>query len=160
LLQVAETLGIGSLRPESISPLALVEALVADLPPARIDTAAAAAAHRASVNWEQEFDTVTSWFEAGVAVEELLQPLRTRKRRIEAVCTRLLPARRTFWAERCAWMAATLKEGAAEGDDAWRDFALVARDLVGQRPLDEIPLVARIAAATVEAFEERKRAAA
>ena len=160
LLQVAETLGIGSLRPESISPLALVEALIADLPPARIDTAAAVAAHRASVSWEQEFDTVTSWFEAGVAVEELLQPLRTRKRRIEAVCTRLLPARRTFWAERCAWMAATLKEGATEGDDAWRDFALVAHDLVGQRPLAEIPLVARIAAATVEAFEERKRAAA
>jgi hypothetical protein len=160
LLQVAETLGIGSLRPESISPLALVEALIADLPPARIDTAAAVAAHRASVSWEQEFDTVTSWFEAGVAVEELLQPLRTRKRRIEAVCTRLLPARRTFWAERCAWMAAALKEGAAEGDDAWRDFALVARDLAGQRPLDEIPLVARIAAATVEAFEARKRAAA
>jgi hypothetical protein len=52
-------------------------------------------------------------------------------------------------------MAATLKEGAAEGDDTWCDFALVARDLVGQRPLAEIPLAARIAAATVDAFEER-----
>jgi hypothetical protein len=52
-------------------------------------------------------------------------------------------------------MAATLKEGAAEGDDTWCDFALVARDLVGQRPLAEIPLAARIAAATVEAFEQR-----
>ena len=160
LLQVAETLGIGMLQPESISPSVLVEALIADLAPARIDTAAAVAAHRASVGWEQEFETVTSWFEAGVAVEELLQPLRMRKRRIEAVCTQLLPTRRTFWADRCAWMAATLKETAAEGDDSWRDLALVARDLAGQRPLDEIPLIARIAAATVEAFEERKRAAA
>ena len=79
---------------------------------------------------------------------------------IEAVRTRLVPTRRTFWAERCAWMAATLKEGAVEGDNSWRDLALVARDLAGQRPLDEIPLIARIAAATVEAFEERKRAAA
>jgi hypothetical protein len=52
-------------------------------------------------------------------------------------------------------MAATLKDGAAEGDDTWRDFALVARDLVGQRSLAEIPLAARIAAATVEAFEQR-----
>jgi hypothetical protein len=135
--------------------LALVEALIADLPP---DTAAAVAAHRASVSWEEEFETVTSWFEAGVTVEELLPPLRTRKRRIEAVYTQLLPTRRTFWSERCAWMAATLKEGAAEGDDSWRDLALVARDLAGQRPLNEIPIIAQIAAATVEAFEERKRA--
>jgi len=84
-----------------------------------------------------------------------LQPLRTRKRRIEAVSHQLLPTRREFWAERCAWMAATLKEGAVEGDDTWCDFALVARDLVSQRPLAEIPLAARIAAATVEAFEQR-----
>jgi hypothetical protein len=39
--------------------------------------------------------------------------------------TQLLPARRTFWAERCAWMAATLKEGADEGDNTWSEFALV-----------------------------------
>ena len=138
----------------------MVEALPAEIPPERTGTAAARNAHRASAEWEQKYETVATWFEAGGVVEDLLRPLRTRKRRIEAVSTQLLPARRTFWAERCAWMAATLKEGAAEGDDAWRDFALVARDLVGQRPLDEIPLVARIAAATVEAFEERMRAGA
>jgi len=155
LLQVVETLGLGQLHSESISPLVLVESLIADLPSARTDTVAAQAAHRASVNWEQEFETLASWFEAGEAVEKLLQPLRTRKRRIEAVSVQLLPTRRKFWAERCAWMAATLKEGAAEGDDTWCDFALVARDLVGQRPLAEIPLAARIAAATVEAFEQR-----
>jgi len=43
----------------------------------------------------------------------------------------------------------------AEGDDTWRDFVFVARALGGQRSLDEIPLAARIAAATVEAFERR-----
>src|SRR5215469_10507523 len=154
LLQVVETLGLGPIHPESISPLLLVEALIADLPSARTDTVAAQTAHRASMSWEQEFETITSWFEAGEAVETLLQPLRTRKRRIAAVSAQLLPTRRKFWAERCAWMAATLKEGAAEGDDTWCDFALVARDLVGQRPLAEIPLAARIATATVEAFEQ------
>jgi hypothetical protein len=35
------------------------------------------------------------------------------------------------------------------------DFALVARDLLGERPLDAIPLATRIALATVEAFEQR-----
>jgi hypothetical protein len=155
MLKFAETLGLGPLYPEGISPLVLVEALIADLPSARTNTAAALAAHRASVSWDQEFDTLASWFEGDEAVERLLQPLRTRKRRIEAVLAQLLPTRRTFWAERCAWMAATLKEAAAEGDDTWLDFALVARDLVGQRSLDEIPLAGRIAAATVEAFEQR-----
>ena len=155
LLKVVETLGLVPLHPKTISPLMLVEALIADLPCALTDTVAAQGAHRASVSWEQEFETLASWFEAAEAVQKLLQPLRTRKRRIEAVSVQLLPTRREFWAERCAWMAATLKEGAAEGDDTWCDFALVARDLVGQRPLAEIPLAARIAAATVDAFEER-----
>ncbi len=112
LLQVAETLGLGPLHPESTSPLAMVETLLAELPPERTSTAAAQSAHRASAEWEQKYETVATWFEAGGAVEHLLRPLRTRKRRIEAVSTQLLPARRTFWAERCAWMAATLKEGA------------------------------------------------
>ena len=155
LLQVAETLGLGPLHPEGISPLEIVEALIADQPAERTDTTAALAAHRASVKWEQEFETLASWFEAGEAVERLLQPLRTRKRRIEAVSTQLLPTRRTFWAERCAWMAATLKEASDEGDHIWREFALVARDLAGERPLEAIPLAARIAVATVEAFEQR-----
>src|SRR5260370_23523042 len=54
-------------------------------------------------------------------------------------------------------MAATLKEASDEGDHTWREFALVARDLVGERPLEAIPLAARIAAATVDAFEQRYR---
>ena len=155
LLQVAETLGLGPLHPASISPTTMVEALIADLPPERTDKAAALAAHRASAKWEQEFETLASWFEAGEAVEKLLQPLRTRKRRIEAVAAQLLPARRRFWAERCAWMSATLREGADEEDNTWNDFALVARDLLGERPLEGIPLATRIATATVEAFEQR-----
>jgi hypothetical protein len=52
-------------------------------------------------------------------------------------------------------MAATLKEGADEGDNTWSEFALVARDLVGESLFDGIPLAKRIAAATVEAFEQR-----
>jgi len=52
-------------------------------------------------------------------------------------------------------MAATLKEASDEGDHTWSEFALVARDLFGERPLETIPLATRIAAATVGAFEER-----
>ncbi|MGA7265375.1 MAG: hypothetical protein WBX30_31455 [Stellaceae bacterium] len=133
----------------------MVEALLAELPPERMGMAAAQSAHRASAEWEQKYETVATWFEAGEAVEGLLRPLRTRKGRIEAVSTQLLPAKRTFWAERCAWMAATPKEGADEGDNTWSEFALVARDLAGESFLGSIPLARRIAATTVEAFEQR-----
>jgi hypothetical protein len=155
LLRVAEALGLGPLHPEAVPPAALAAELLAGLPAERTDAAAVTAAHRASAGWEREFEILASWFEAGEAVEALLRPLRTRKRRTEAVLTRLLPGRRGFWAERCAWTAAALKEEAEEEDEAWIDFALVARDLAGERPLGTMPLAARIAAATVEAFRQR-----
>jgi hypothetical protein len=155
LLQVAEALGLGPLHPEAVPPAALAAELLAGLPAERTGAAAVEAAHRASAGWEREFEILASWFEAGEAVEALLRPLRTRKRRIEAVLTRLLPGRRGFWAERCAWTAATLKEETEEEDEAWIDFALVARDLAGERQLGTMPLAARIAAATVEAFRQR-----
>jgi hypothetical protein len=53
-----------------------------------------------------------------------------------------------------------LDGGNAEGsrprrDNTWSEFALVARDLGGKKPLETIPLASRIAGATVEAFEQR-----
>src|SRR5262249_27756067 len=51
LLQVAETLGLGPLQPQSISASAMVEALIAELPPERTGAAAAQSAHRASLSW-------------------------------------------------------------------------------------------------------------
>src|SRR5690348_12952851 len=155
LLHVAETLRLGPLHPESLSPSVMAGSLIADLPPDRTDASAAQRAHRASARWEEKFETVATWFEAGEPVEALLQPLKTRNRRSEAVLEQLLPARRIFWAGRCAWMAATLKEAAPEGDNTWSEFALVARDLGGKKPLETIPLARRIAGATVEAFEQR-----
>jgi hypothetical protein len=154
LLQVAEALGLGPLHPEAILPSALVEELLAGLPAEQVGTAAVEAAHRRSARWEQKFKILDSWFEAGAAVEPLLRPLRTRKQRNKAVLSQLLPGRRSFWAERCAWTAAVLKESDEE-EEAWLDFALVARDLAGERALDTMPLATRIAAATVEAFEHR-----
>jgi hypothetical protein len=50
---------------------------------------------------------------------------------------------------------AALKERADEGDNTWSEFALVASDLAGESFLDSIPLARRIAAARLEAFEQR-----
>ncbi len=152
LVQVSEALGLGPLHPLAVAPAALVEQLLQGLPPARTDAKAALAAHRASAGWPDRIGTINSWFEAGEQLEALLQTITPRRKRIEAVLTQHLPRRRQFWAERCAWMAATLKVGAEEDDDTWIDFALVARDLAGDTPLPAIPLATFIADVSVAAF--------
>lgn len=152
LLQVTECLGLGLVQPAALSPLALVDQLLAGQPPDQTGPAATAAAHARAADWPERFETVGSWFEAGEAVEALLRAIPSRRKRIEAVLTRHLPGRRLFWAERCAWMAATLKDSAASHGEAWLPFALVARDLARGEPLAEVPLFDNIAETTVDAF--------
>ena len=69
--------------PSNPAPV-IAESLIAELPPERTDAAAVQHAHRASVWWEENFEIIDTWFEAGEAVEGLLRPIKTRKRRIEA----------------------------------------------------------------------------
>ncbi len=152
LLQVGEALGLGILQPAALSPLALAERLLAGLSPDRTGPEATAAAHLAAADWPAQFETMASWFEAGEAVEALLLPISSRRERIQAMLTQHLPGRRLFWAERCAWMAATLKDGAADHGEAWRTFALVARDLARGDALATMPLFDVIAEAAVDAF--------
>ena len=152
LLQVTEFLGLGLVQPATLSPLALADQLLAGLPPDRTGPGATAAAHAESADWPERFETVGSWFEAGEAVEALLRPIPSRGKRIEAVLTRHLPGRRLFWAERCAWMAATLRDSATDDSEEWLNFALVARDLASGEPLPDIPLFDLIAETTVDVF--------
>jgi hypothetical protein len=50
-------------------------------------------------------------------------------------------------------MATTLKEGADEGDNTWSEFALVARDLVGEGLLDGINFPYPIPFASESSFD-------
>lgn len=162
LLQVTEGLGVGLLQPAAMPPQALVARLLVDQPPERTGPEATRAAHARAADWPERFRVVESWFEVGEAVEALLRPIRLHQARVEAVLTRILPARRAVWAARCAWMAATLQGSVTEEGEDWLDFALVARDLAGERPLAGLPLLEGIAEATVQAFAagERRRPAA
>jgi hypothetical protein len=152
LLQVTEALRIGLLQPAEISPMALAAQLLAGLAPNQTGPDATRAAHADAADWPELFETVGSWFEAGEAVEALLRSIPSRRKRIEAVLTRHLPGRQLFWAERCAWMAATLKVGATDDSELWRNFALVARDLASGEPLSDAALFDVIAETTVDAF--------
>ena len=153
LLQITEALGLGLVQPTALPPRALAEQLLADQSADLTGPEASRSAHAASLDWPEHFASLTSWFEAGEAVDALLKPLPQRDARIAAVRTKLLPGRRAVWAGRCAWMAATLRASAPEDDPDWLDFALVARDLAGDSPAEGFPLFGLIAEATVEAFD-------
>ena len=56
-----------------------------------------------------------------------------------ALLTGPLQEQRQKWAELLAWTAFAMKHQ-RDGTD-WRDFAVVARELHGDRPLSEIPLM-------------------
>ncbi|MCZ8146377.1 MAG: hypothetical protein O9325_00820 [Roseomonas sp.] len=152
LLQVTEALGLGLLQPAEIAPMALAAQLLAGLPPDQTGAEATRAAHADAADWPELFETVGSWFEAGEAVEALLRPIPSRRKRIEAMLTRHLPGRRHFWAERCAWMAATLRNSATDDSEEWLNFALVARDLASGEPMSDAALFDAIAEMTVDVF--------
>jgi hypothetical protein len=152
LLQVTEALGLSLLQPAEISPMALAAQLLAGLPHDQTGPDATRAAHAHAADWPELFETMGSWFEAGEAVEALLRPIPSRRKRIEAVLTRHLPGRRLFWAQRCAWMAATLRGSATDDGKEWINFALVARHLASGEPLSEAALFDVIAETTVDAF--------
>jgi hypothetical protein len=61
--------------------------------------------------------------------------------------------RRLFWAARCAWMAATLKDSDHRCRAEWRNFALVARDLAGTEQLPNNTLLQMIADGTQQALK-------
>lgn len=151
LLQLVEALGLGSIAPRTVTTGALVEELQAGLPADRTGPEAAAEAQRrvAALGAAR----LSSWFEGGEEVEALLRPLTVRTRRVEAVLSHLLPGRRAVWAGRCAWAAAALK--AAE-DPLWVEFALVARDLMGDGAVGEMPVMRMVAEATVSALSARR----
>ncbi len=158
LLQVLEALGAQLFMPQAIGPAALCEALLSSLPSDQTGAQAVAHAHANALRWREHVSTVDTWFEADEAVEALLGPIRGQKKRAAAVLCEILPSRRIFWAGRLAWTAAALQ--AKAGIDPvraplWIDMALVAREIAGDAPLADMPMMLQIAKDTVRVFEER-----
>ena len=65
----------------------------------------------------------------------------------------VLPARRARWAELLAWTAKAAQDQIE--NQAWIGFALVAREMLGERPLANIPTAAWIAGNTAAALSRR-----
>lgn len=149
LLQFLEATGISDVKPEPLSVHQLVEGLLDDLSDDRKTGAATARALKASRDWPDRYLTLDSWFEVGQDIEAVMVQKATGKARAETIIEGVLPRRRESWAGRLAWTALVARD--AEEDEDWIDFALVARELLGDRHLRQIPMAAWIARNSVEA---------
>lgn len=131
----------------------VVEQLLDGIPPERQSAKSISAALAASKHWPKKYAFLQSWFEQSDAVSAIAGAAGTKKQREEAVLRDIVSPRRARWAELLAWTAKAA-EDEVEGEECI-DFALVARELLGDRPLTEIPLAIWIAKHTVAAWTGR-----
>jgi hypothetical protein len=154
LVQACEVLGIGTIPPDDSTPIEIFTSLLSEVPPDQIDETAANRAHQ-----DVLYSALTeNWFEAGEEIEDLLYPVRGQARRLETVLKVYLPTRREFWARQCAFSALAMGGDCKSrlSNQLWKQLALVGRDIASDKPLEQIPLMRKIAAITVEAFESQE----
>lgn len=146
LLDFAEVAGISDLNPAAVSVELLVAQLCADIAPAQLSPGAVNKTLRESADWPDEIPSLDSWFEDDVA-KAIGTKRSARGKQMAVLLAGPLQARRRRWAELAAWMALSLKHKQASAD--WQGFAIVARELLGVRPLDEIGLMKVVADTTL-----------
>jgi len=155
LVQIVELLGLGALPPDASAPQTIAAELLDGLPAELIDEAAAKRAQNALA--EESFPP--SWFEDNKRAQAVLRPRRRFGERVRALVKDVLPARRGFWARQCALSALALR-GADEGHPPADciAFALAARDLASDQPLEKMPLMRAIAEQSARVFKSRSEA--
>jgi hypothetical protein len=152
LLEVLETAGLGELQPAALPLDRLIETVAADLGGGALSPAAVAESLARSRNLPQEFEFLETWIEDDPQIERLLPGGRRQQRKRAAlVCEVVLPRHAPKWAERMAWVAFVLRRQPDLG--AARAFLVSAAQIAAGRPLDEIPLMAQLAARTARLLE-------
>ena len=147
LLSFAETVGLESLNPEAMPVEQLLNKLCSEIAPKQLSPQGIDRALAASTHWSNQHPILETWFEDNALVRQLLAKRQPRTKQRTALLTGPLQEHRQKWAELLAWTAFAMKHQRDETD--WRDFAVVARELHGDRPLSEIPLMPLIAEATL-----------
>jgi len=140
LVRTLESLGLDSLAPDVATLPEIIDSVLAGI--GEPDDAKAIAEAHASVITS---DVADNWFEAGDAVDAVLKAIDSTDEGAQALLEDYLPSRREFWANQCALSALALKAGEATRDGAWRELALVGRDLLRGVPLHDIPLMRQVA---------------
>lgn len=154
LIDVAEAIGMSDLNPVLWPIEDALDALLAEAGSANRMAEAAGRLIEDSARWPETHPFTETWFEHDGETDAVLAGRRlARKRRAALVVGELLPQRRHKWAELIGWTAVMLKAG--KTSRGWETFAAVAREMLTDRPLTEIPVMRAIAERTVEAQAER-----
>jgi hypothetical protein len=152
----AVAVNLQGLQPEELPANAVIALLEAETDPALLQPEVVASLLASSRDLPDEFMFLDSWFESDTEVDRLLGGKKlSNPKRIALVRDELLPRRAAKWAERLAWTALTLRNG--DEDEPWEEFFVSAKELSAGRPAREIPLMAHVAALTVEAFAANRR---
>ncbi len=156
MLDVMETAGLQGIQPAALSTDAVLARLEAEADPALPGTEIAARMLASSRDLPNELPFLDTWFEADSEVEQLLAGKQlARAKRIALVEDELLPRRAAKWADRLAWTALMLRNG--EEGLPWEAFLVSAKELKAARRIAEIPLMAHVAALTVDAYAASHR---
>jgi hypothetical protein len=155
LVDVLERTGLTAVQPEAVAAETLIATLLDGVPAEDKAEPMVAKALKASGRWGEAHTFIESWFEDDPALNDLLAGKRlSRKQGTALVLQEHLPSRRRAWAELMAWTALALRQDQTTQDD-WLALALVARELLGDRRLTEIPVMVSVARNTAEALQER-----
>jgi hypothetical protein len=150
LLDFAETTGLTELNPEYLPVEELIASLCSELTPEHFTEQAVAKALKGSALWSRSRPTFDSWFEDGDEIVDLLN-----KKKLSQVKRRALllggpiEKRRKHWAELVALTALTMKH--EPHNDAWEEMVVVAREMLGHRPLADFGIMNEVANTTIAA---------
>ncbi len=148
LLDFAEAVGLSGMNPQPSTLDTMVAELCAGLDAERLTEKAIAETCADSEDWSMEHSILATWFEPNIA--PVVGGKRgSIKKRIAVLLTGPLRSRRQKWAEHCAWYALALKSSSRS--EGWEGFAIVAKELLGSRPLEDIGLMHVIAMTSLEA---------
>ncbi len=155
LLAVAECVGLAELVPESVAIGNVVERICTEIEADDMAPDWVGKVLAESADWPEQYALLQSWFQEGDDVSGLLKGKRLGKsKKIALILAGPIECRRHGWAEKLAWMA-TFTKAITDAETPWREFAIVARELLSDRPIGEIGLARCIAQQTLEAYEDR-----
>lgn len=157
MLDFVEAVGVEHWQPQAVTPDDLVRRMEGEAGPA----ASAAAEIERIVAGSRALLTrmpfLDSWFEDDAEADAIIRSAgRARKAsKVALVLAKILEPRRRKWAEKLLWSALWAKLGTGQ-TLPWEPFFILGRDLLGERPLQDIPLMVAIAERTIEAAARRR----
>lgn len=161
LLDFAESAGVTDVTPEITPVERLVEQMCAELDEDDLSPAKVKEILEGSAQWPVWRQQVDSWFldDEDIATQLKKKGLTPAKRKT-LLLSGPLQERRSFWAQVIAWTAFTMKHERPTNHEpdggSWREFAIVARELLGERPLKEFGIMQHIANTTISAHGPRR----